>query len=105
MPARLTQYLPSDGRIQPLQYCQVETGAFMLSHAVCSSFLRISLVRQARHALLLGALTASLPLSASAEHLYVSNEDDNSISVIDVASGKVTGTVDVGKRPRGLKLS
>jgi len=35
----------------------------------------------------------------------VSNEDDQSVSVIDTDRAAVVGTVEVGKRPRGLKLS
>jgi YVTN family beta-propeller protein len=34
----------------------------------------------------------------------VSNEDGNSISVIDTGRAQVIATIDVGKRPRGMKL-
>jgi YVTN family beta-propeller protein len=37
--------------------------------------------------------------------VYVSNEDGHSVSVIDAASAKVIATIEVGKRPRGMKLS
>jgi YVTN family beta-propeller protein len=37
--------------------------------------------------------------------LYVSNEAGNSISVIDANDDVVVRTIDVGKRPRGMKLS
>jgi YVTN family beta-propeller protein len=50
-------------------------------------------------------LLLALPLSARAEHAYVSNEDGRSVSVIDTESGQVVATIEVGKRPRGLKLS
>ena len=44
--------------------------------------------------------------SAQASYrLYVTNERSGTLSVIDGASGKVTSTVPLGKRPRGLKLS
>ncbi len=42
---------------------------------------------------------------AAAETAYVSNEQDNTISVIDGATLKVTQTIRVGKRPRGIGLS
>jgi YVTN family beta-propeller protein len=35
----------------------------------------------------------------------VSNEDSNNISVIDSATDEVTGTIFVGKRPRGIRIS
>ena len=49
------------------------------------------------------ALLAALP--ALADTVYVSNEKDNTLSVIDSASMKVLKTVPVGKRPRGITLS
>jgi YVTN family beta-propeller protein len=39
-----------------------------------------------------------------AERVYVSNEDGHSVSVIDAARNEVIATIDVGKRPRGMKL-
>jgi YVTN family beta-propeller protein len=48
---------------------------------------------------------AQLPLFAGAERAYVSNEDGQTVSVIDTAKAEVIATVSVGKRPRGLKLS
>jgi YVTN family beta-propeller protein len=50
------------------------------------------------------ALLLSTP-AARAGRAYVSNEDDQSISVLDTDKAVVVGTVEVGKRPRGLKLS
>ena len=46
-----------------------------------------------------------LPLCAHAGRAYVSNEDGQSVSVLDTAKSEVIATVNVGKRPRGLKLS
>ena len=43
-------------------------------------------------------------MSAHGERAYVSNEDGNSVSVIDTQSAQVIATIDVGKRPRGMKL-
>jgi PQQ-dependent catabolism-associated beta-propeller protein len=55
--------------------------------------------------LLAAAVLLILPLAAQAERAYVSNEDGESVSVLDGAKGEVIATVNVGKRPRGLKLS
>jgi YVTN family beta-propeller protein len=54
---------------------------------------------------LAGALLLIAPLAAHAERAYVSNEDGESVSVLDTDKGEVIATVNVGKRPRGLKLS
>ena len=43
-------------------------------------------------------------MAARGEHAYVSNEDGNSVSVIDTRLEQVIATIDVGKRPRGMKL-
>ena len=42
---------------------------------------------------------------ARAERLFVSNEKDNTITVIDAGSLAVIATVPVGDRPRGILLS
>src|SRR4051794_26442177 len=42
---------------------------------------------------------------ALADTIYVSNEQDNTISVINSASLTVTTTIDVGHRPRGIAVS
>ena len=51
------------------------------------------------------AIALCLAPPAFAAKAYVSNEKDNNISVIDLDSMTVTGTLDTGKRPRGLALS
>jgi YVTN family beta-propeller protein len=59
-------------------------------------------------AVVLASALAALLLNgphALAARAYVSNEDGHSVSVLDIATGKVIATVPVGKRPRGLKLS
>src|SRR5688572_20962938 len=43
-------------------------------------------------------------MSARGERAYVSNEDGNSVSVIDTRTAQVVATIDVGKRPRGMKV-
>src|SRR5262245_31391467 len=48
---------------------------------------------------------ACASISAFAARAYVSNEDGESVTVIDTAKGEAVATVPVGKRPRGLKLS
>ncbi|HCL41706.1 MAG TPA: hypothetical protein DHW73_10080, partial [Pseudomonas sp.] len=57
-----------------------------------------------RHALL-AALITTASTTALAETAYVSNEKDNTISVIDMNTLEVTDTLDVGMRPRGILLS
>jgi len=54
---------------------------------------------------LAGALLLAVPLCAQAGRAYVTNEDGESVSVLDTGKGEVVATVNVGKRPRGLKLS
>ena len=52
-------------------------------------------------------ITAAI-LSSSillADTIYVSNEKDNTISVIDSLTNKVTETIKVGQRPRGILLN
>ena len=53
------------------------------------------------------SLTALLALAApaSAHEIYVSNERDNTVSVIDTASYEIVRTFPVGRRPRGLTFS
>ena len=43
--------------------------------------------------------------SAKADWLFVSNEKDDTVSVIDTTSRKVINTIKVGERPRGVTLS
>src|SRR5262249_16710362 len=54
-------------------------------------------------AMLAAALLA--PAAASAYTVYVTNEKDNTVSLIDSATLEVVKTVKVGQRPRGLTLS
>ena len=53
---------------------------------------------------LAGALLA-VAYPSLAERVYVSNEDGHSVSVIDATKSEVIATIEVGKRPRGMKLS
>ena len=43
--------------------------------------------------------------AAGAQTAYVSNEKDNTLSIIDAASMTVIDTVKVGRQPRGIVLS
>jgi len=43
--------------------------------------------------------------NASAHWVYVTNEKDDTISVIDTESNEVIKTIEVGERPRGVTLS
>lgn len=49
------------------------------------------------------ALMAALP--AEAAEIWVTNEKDNTISVIDIATLEVTRTIPTGERPRGITFS
>jgi YVTN family beta-propeller protein len=51
------------------------------------------------------AAAVCVPLCALGAHAYVSNEDSDSVSVVDTGRGATVATLAVGKRPRGLKLS
>jgi YVTN family beta-propeller protein len=42
---------------------------------------------------------------AHAERAYVSNEDGHTVTVFDTETSRVLTTIDVGKRPRGMKLN
>jgi YVTN family beta-propeller protein len=55
------------------------------------------------YCLVLALLT--LPAAAQAGRLYVSNEDDGTITVLDADRNAAIATIAVGKRPRGLALS
>jgi YVTN family beta-propeller protein len=49
-------------------------------------------------------LLLSCATAAWGGRAYVSNEDGNSVTVIDTQSAEVIATIDVGKRPRGMKV-
>ena len=61
-------------------------------------------VRHPLLAVLLGAGLAIAAPPAAAYQVYVSNEKDNTISVIDGESLEVVQTIEVGERPRGIVL-
>ncbi len=60
----------------------------------------------ARSVLLTLALGAGTEALAQDDYVvYVTNEDSNNVSVLDGNTHAVLATIDVGKRPRGLKVS
>jgi YVTN family beta-propeller protein len=61
------------------------------------------MLKKALKPLLLGCSLLATP--AFADLAYVSNEKDNSISVIDLKTLEVKETIDVGQRPRGIIFS
>ncbi len=56
-------------------------------------------------AALLFTLAFSSAQASASGRAYVSNEDGETVTVLDTGNGSVVATVPVGKRPRGLKLS
>jgi len=53
----------------------------------------------------LAVVMAVLAMPAAASRLYVSNEDGQSVTVLDAESGALIETIAIGKRPRGLKVT
>ena len=51
------------------------------------------------------AVWGALTTSVLAEQIYVTNEKDDTISIIDVKSLEVVKTINVGERPRGITIS
>jgi YVTN family beta-propeller protein len=56
-------------------------------------------------ALLLAAAGLALGAPAQAARAYVSNEDDGTVTVIELERLEAVATIEVGKRPRGMVLS
>jgi DNA-binding beta-propeller fold protein YncE len=55
-----------------------------------------------------GMETEGIEFSADGKKIIVTNEDDNSVTVHDIASGKLLKTIDTkpyGDRPRGIKVA
>src|ERR1700737_4577421 len=77
------------------------TGKFMFRTASPSHSLPTSRAPWLRTS----ALLLAAPFCAQAGRAYVTNEDGESVSVIDTDKAEVVATVNVGKRPRGMKLS
>ena len=59
----------------------------------------------ARAAVLLAGIWLVLAPAAEAARAYVSNEDDGTVTVVDMQRLTALATLSVGKRPRGLALS
>ena len=58
-----------------------------------------------RALLLIALVTAPLLARDPTYRLFVTNEEDNTVSVIDSRSHELVRTIDVGKRPRGIGFS
>ena len=54
---------------------------------------------------LVGLLLAAAPGPARAYTAYVTNERDNTVSVVDLDQMKTVQTVRVGQRPRGITMT
>lgn len=55
--------------------------------------------------ILLAVASCAFSSLALGDLIYVSNEDERTVSVLDSTADKVVATIEVGKRPRGMKLS
>jgi YVTN family beta-propeller protein len=53
----------------------------------------------------LACVVGALAPAAYAGRVYVSNEDEHTVSVLDTKSSALIATIEVGKRPRGMKLN
>jgi PQQ-dependent catabolism-associated beta-propeller protein len=49
--------------------------------------------------------TAAAPAAPAGVYAYVSNEDSRDISIIDLATDSVVAQIEVGTRPRGIRVS
>ncbi len=65
---------------------------------------RIPLVPRSCGAVLLACAVSAFVPTAHSGRAYVSNEDGHSVTVLDTQRAEVIATIEVGKRPRGLKL-
>ncbi|SHF35216.1 PQQ-dependent catabolism-associated beta-propeller protein [Modicisalibacter ilicicola DSM 19980] len=63
-----------------------------------------TIIKQAASSLALSMLML-LPTAAQAERIFVSNEKDNTLSVIDGETLEVIETIPVGRRPRAMAFS
>lgn len=60
---------------------------------------------QAMRNVLLSAALASMATPTLADEIWVSNEKDDTVSVIDIDTMEVTRTIEVGDRPRGITFA
>jgi YVTN family beta-propeller protein len=65
---------------------------------------QIAFARRNWQAVLLACAAGASISSAYAQRAYVSNEDGHNVTVLDTQRAEVIATIEVGKRPRGLKL-
>lgn len=65
----------------------------------------LHLVRRCRSLALLACTVGAFVPAVHADRAYVSNEDGQSVTVLDTKRAEVIATIEVGKRPRGLKLN
>ncbi|NNL99437.1 MAG: PQQ-dependent catabolism-associated beta-propeller protein [Gammaproteobacteria bacterium] len=55
--------------------------------------------------ILAAVLFAATAAAAPSNRVFVTNERGDSVTVIDAATNQVVGTIDVGKRPRGIGIA
>ena len=52
-----------------------------------------------------GSDPENFDVSKDGTQLYISNEDDSAVSVVDIASGTVVKSVKIGGQPEGVKAT
>ena len=72
---------------------------------ICAPIVQIRRFLVLGIAVALGMVLALHVQAADKLRIYVSNEDSGEITVVDPGAGQVLQRLNVGKRPRGIKLS
>jgi PQQ-dependent catabolism-associated beta-propeller protein len=85
------------------EFSDTRAEATMASRTTAATSISARMCRS--EALWLGIVLAALAAPAEASRLYVSNEDGQSVTVLDADRGTAIETIAIGKRPRGLKLT
>ena len=52
-----------------------------------------------------GSDPENFDISKDGTQLYISNEDESAVSIVDIASGKIVKTLKMGAQPEGVKVT
>jgi len=90
--------------IRPTSYCQLILGCLFLG--ACDRAPKTDVEAQQPEADEPSAsVSDAVEWPTDGELVYVSNEDSGDVSIISTASNQVISTIDVGRRPRGIRVS